>query len=161
MWSRCLAFAAFTVPSCGCSILIAESGKDLSPLQTREQVRAEFGTPDTFGENADGPYECFQTRRKVAENFRGMSINMGLAFTYGLGEALFFPAEVFRLASTIAVGRELRFEYDENGRIKKVLLDGDDTVDLPRRRLESEQSVATEAEPVASVQQDIAKVAAG
>jgi YD repeat-containing protein len=127
-----LLVAAVVLHVCGCSCLIAKSGKDLSYIKTRAQVHAEFGRPDQTAEDGEGAFDSYHTRRKIAEHARSMGMGMGIAFTYGLGELIAFPAELVRLGYTSVVGQELRFQYDPSGRITSVLLDGERTVDYRR-----------------------------
>jgi YD repeat-containing protein len=127
---RCgrLIIIALLLPSCGCSALIADGGKDLSPIKTREQIRTEFGNPDESGQTTEEAFDTYHTRRKVSEQIRSWQVGMGVVMTYGLAEVLLFPNEVYLLTRRTALGQELKFFYDSSGRVIRIHLDGEDTV---------------------------------
>jgi hypothetical protein len=112
----------------GCSVFIAESGKDLRSVTTREQVQEEFGTPTESGEEIDGPFETYHTRRKISESLRGHCLDMGLTMTLGLGELFALPKELCVLARKTILGQDVKFHYDSSGRVSRIYLDGDKSV---------------------------------
>ena len=109
----------------GCSTFIAESGKDLSQLKTREQVHAVFNCPDSNGVNKEGSYDSFRTRMKVAEEARSRRMGFAIAMTHGVTELAFFPIELWRFGRTIVIGQELEFQYDSSDKITQIRLNGE------------------------------------
>jgi hypothetical protein len=121
----CLLVASL-LPSAGCSWLIASSGINLETLPTREQVQAEFGSPRASGEVEGKPYEDYRTHRKISEGYyRNEGFAMFYVMTLGFGEFVLFPCEVGSTAKQVLVGQNLRFIYDENGKVKEVRRDGE------------------------------------
>jgi hypothetical protein len=117
--------AIATALMCGCSSLIAHSGKDLSKLTTREEVHREFGEPEKIGVVGDYACEDYTTRRKISEPWRSNSQGMGFAMTFGALELVNFPMEVYLLCSRTVMGESVRFAYDDTGKVMRVFLDGE------------------------------------
>ncbi|MBX9584098.1 MAG: hypothetical protein K2X87_27680 [Gemmataceae bacterium] len=120
-----LLLAAGALLPAGCSCLVASAGKEPVAFTTREQVRAEFGRPTATGEEAGRFYEEYVTRRKLAEPLllaNGML--MASYCTFGLAEAALFPLTIYETGRGFVVGRRLRYEYDESGKVRAVKLDG-------------------------------------
>src|SRR5436190_661603 len=124
MRTPCLILVANAMLSSGCSSLIARSGSDLSTLTTREQVHAQFGDPSSEDVVEGQPVEDYRTRRKISEPVRSVHLGMSVTMTYGVGELFAFPSELFLLGQRTLVGQDLRFQYDSNGVVTSVLLDG-------------------------------------
>ena len=116
--------AASLVSSAGCSWWVISRGTDLSKLPTREQVQAVFGPPRASGEVEGKSYEDFRTHRKIAD-FNLEGVLMVDAGTLGLAELYCFPCAVFIAAKQSIAGQNLRFIYDENGKVKEVRRDGE------------------------------------
>jgi hypothetical protein len=116
-----LVFAtAALLSSAGCSFLLATSGKDLGTLPTREEVREEFGPPVASGVEDGAHYEDFHTRRKIADWRDGTGYAMGYAMTLGLVELYALPRQVFITSKRSVLGQDLRFYYDETGKVVQV-----------------------------------------
>jgi hypothetical protein len=109
----------------GCSMLIASSGKDLSQLKTRDEVREQFGEPMMSCNEEGRDFDDFRSHRKIAYQLRTAGYSMSLAMTLGLGEFITFPYEVYETGKDVIVGQDVRFYYDENGRTTECLVNGD------------------------------------
>jgi hypothetical protein len=104
----------------GCSILIARCGKDVGEITTRDKAREEFGEPSATGRSFDE----FNTRRKIYDPAEYSGTMMAVGMSLGLADLVLFPYEALELGSGTILGRKLRFDYDEAGRIINVSLDG-------------------------------------
>jgi hypothetical protein len=116
MRSSCALLVGLALLPVGCSALIAQSGKDVTSLKTREQVRREFGAPTESGTTADGhAYDDFRTRRKISD----VDPAAGLCFvmSFGLSEFVAFPEELYENEQRLLLGQTLRFEYDATGNV--------------------------------------------
>lgn len=111
--------------SSGCSFLIAYAGKDLSKLETREKVHEVFNKPTLAGYEDNRFFEEFRTRRKVSESLRASHLAMSVPMTFGLGELVAFPYELYLLGRNTILGQTIRFTYDSEGRIIRITLDGE------------------------------------
>ena len=110
--------------SAGCSYLVATSGKNPGTLANREEVRQTFGTPAATGLEDGRYYEDFYTRRKIAD-WHGMTgYSMGYAMTLGFIEFYCLPRQLFITSKRSVLGQDLRFVYDETGKVVQVRLDG-------------------------------------
>jgi len=112
--------ALLVLPLCGCSGLIAVSGKNLSQIETRQQVHEIFGEPKSTTEADGKPVEVFKTHRKIADLSKGPGLSMGFVMTFGLGELIWFPQEAFIAARRSIKGQEIRFTYNESGKVVAV-----------------------------------------
>jgi hypothetical protein len=128
--------------SSGCSLMIARCGKDLSVLETREEVRKDFGEPVASGVEDGQPYEEFRTRRKIVNEQEVYSLNMGLAMTGGLIEFIAFPLEVYEAMKATIAGQNLRFYYDGLGNVRYCQLNGQ-SVSLRRNRIDPDKPNTT------------------
>jgi hypothetical protein len=117
-------FAIVSLNGC-CSVMIVESGKDLSKLPTSDEVHQRFGQPCAVGVIDGYSYEDYLTRQKIAEPVRGAALGMGVAYTYGLGEFLALPSELTLLARRALFGQQLRFAYNQSGEVVRIFLDGE------------------------------------
>lgn len=116
-----LAFLSLALPSTGCAGLIAASGRDPSSL-TELQVRAEH--PDAVAANAeDGTSLSFHSHEKIAD--RTTMYAMGYVITFGLGEVLWLPSEVYSAARRRLFGCDVCVVYHPTGKVKRVLVNGD------------------------------------
>jgi hypothetical protein len=124
---RCgrLLLAALLIPTCGCSTLIAKSGKNIDAIATREDAREKLGTPDSSSENGDLTIDTYQTRQKISEWRRGGGEGTYFAMSFGLTEFAAFPTEVYILGRRTVLGQELSFHYDATGKVVEVYLDGE------------------------------------
>jgi hypothetical protein len=109
----------------GCSMLIAQSGKDLSKLTTKEEVHSEFGEPDKTGVVDGHPCDDYCTRRKISEPVRSDRMGLCIAMTFGMAEFVAFPVEFCTLCGRSVLGQNLRFAYSDDGEVIRVFLDGD------------------------------------
>jgi YD repeat-containing protein len=108
----------------GCSVYIARMGKDLDRLATREQVHADFGEPCRTGTVDGNAFEDYRTRRKMSERLRSCEQGMAFVMTFGVGELGWFPYELYLLGRRTLLGQEVRFVYDDAGRVIGIHLDG-------------------------------------
>jgi hypothetical protein len=122
-----LLLVAIAVLSSGCSLLIARSGKDLSAVTTKSQVRAKLGEPSASGVADGQPFEEYHTRWKISEEGTGryMSYGMGLGMTYGTIELFAFPYELYLLGSRTLFGQTIRVTYAADGHVQGIFLDGE------------------------------------
>jgi len=120
-----LLFVASIPLTSGCSVFIAEMGKDLSVLKTRDDVHAAFGDPVAIG-TADGkPFEEYHTRRKISDYERlGEGYCMLWAATFGGIELLCLPHELYLQGRRTVLGQTLRFRFDAHGTVTGATLDG-------------------------------------
>jgi hypothetical protein len=130
---RLLAVLTAALPT-GCTALVASIGTDTSRFDTREQVRAEFGVPDLVGETNGQPYDQFHSRRMIADQLHASHEVMASGMTLGLYEFVGLPNELVLVGGRLWAGQELRFEYDESGRVVRVLRDGCPPEVDPRRQ---------------------------
>jgi hypothetical protein len=122
MRTFCAGLAGAALFTCGCSVFWTRSGEDLSALQTRDQVRMEFGEP-TFIEPANGSiYETFHTTRKISEQVRANELAAEISASYGFAEFVAFPGELVDNAYRILYGQTLCFRYDQRGNVLNVFL---------------------------------------
>ena len=92
----------------GCSCLIAESGKDLTALTTKEQVHQSLGAPKLTGVAEGQPFEEFESRQKIADPMRAATDSMSVMMTYGFGEVVALPQELYLLCSRTLFGETIR-----------------------------------------------------
>jgi YD repeat-containing protein len=120
MRASCLVLLALT--PAGCSMLIADSGQNLSQLATRAEVREAFGPPTATTEPDADVYE---TRRKIAEPSRGVgALGFPWLVSCGAAELVLFPHELYVNARRVAAGQTLRFTYDADGNVESIRLNG-------------------------------------
>lgn len=108
----------------GCSALIAYSGQDVGKLANKTQVHASFGTPTNLGNEEGREFEEYRTRRKISEPQVANLIAIADIMTLGLLELWHFPAGICQNTWTTIFGQTLRFEYDDNGNVKEVFING-------------------------------------
>jgi hypothetical protein len=116
--------------SSGCAGLMSDCGQDISNLATREQVHATFGEPVASGleDKKDGhgcTWEAFHSTAIVANPYRGPGYGMGVAMSLGLSELVDVPIQITRLTQASLFGEELRFSYDEGGRLTYATINGE------------------------------------
>lgn len=108
---------------CGCSVFIARSGFDVGTLSSREQIQEKFGSPVST-ETIDGHFqETYVTRRKLSEDFRSYGMGMGVVMTFGTGELLSFPYELYLLGRRTIFGQKLHALYDPAGRFSHIIVE--------------------------------------
>lgn len=110
--------------SSGCAALLTYSGQNVGQLANAEQVHNSFGTPARQGSSAAGTFAEYHTRRKISEGQVAGGCMVADLQTLGLSELVLFPFAVARTIYTTLAGQQLRFEYDESGVVKEVLIDG-------------------------------------
>src|SRR5580698_6708201 len=111
--------------ACGCSSLVALSGKDVSGLATMDEVHKQFGKPVATGVADSQDYEDFVTHAKVADPQRAGVLALGDLMTSGLMEIFLFPYQMVELGHTTVAGDTIRFCYDIQGNVTGVFLDGE------------------------------------
>jgi hypothetical protein len=129
--SSCVLLAGLTLMSGGCVSYIAQSGKDLGSLSTREEVRNEFGTPTSSSistDSFDAPYDEFVTRRKIVDPDPVNGMPAGLSLW--LSEVAEFPGELLRNERRVVFGQTLRFEYDNEGNVRSASCEKRSYLDL-------------------------------
>jgi hypothetical protein len=119
-----LLLLAPTLLPTGCSIFVAQAGKDLSHVRTRQDAHAEFGPPAAQGVDDGKPFEEFRTRRKIAERFRAGTHSMALGMTMFLYELYLFPRELYFLAKCGLVGQTVQVTYNPDGSVCGMRIDG-------------------------------------
>jgi hypothetical protein len=120
----CLLVLSATLPSTGCTALLAESGRNPAAL-TRQVVTEEFDAP-VATDNPDGTSSLtFRTHRKIAEPITTMYAIMGSVGTAGLAELIMFPVELRRVTRTALLGSGVRVDYYPTGEVKGVSVNGD------------------------------------
>src|SRR5947209_7778858 len=130
MRCSCLVFSACVLLSTGCAGLLSECGKDITKLTNRDDVHAQFGEPIASGvENAKvgheyAVWEEFHAQEIIANPYRGPGYGMGFMMSFGLSELIFVPMELTRLTKAMLIGEDLRFSYDEAGRVSYATIDG-------------------------------------
>ena len=97
--------------------MVARTGTDITALDSRNDVQALFGTPKASGENHDGHFEEYRTHRKIADHLRGMGHGMGFMMSFGLLEPVNLAREVGYLSRTTLLGHDVRFTYDDSGKV--------------------------------------------
>ena len=112
----CLLLTSIGALSSGCSFMIADCGKDLRSLKSREEVRAAFGKPEKCGVEDGKDFEEFRTRRKIHSD-RQQGEAMLAGFTLGASEVVFLPLELCRLTTGTLFGQTIRFTYDPTGSV--------------------------------------------
>lgn len=115
-----LLLVAIALSECGCSTLIARSGKNVEIWKTRDQIRDVMGTPVTTGIEDGREFDDFVTHKKIAEDSRIYGLSVYFAMTCGFSEILTLPNEAYRAIRNMTVGTDLRFYYDANGRITSI-----------------------------------------
>jgi hypothetical protein len=112
--------------SSGCSVMIANSGKDLGTLATKEQVHSWFGEPSATGTEAGKVFEDFYTRQKVStwDQSQTEGYTLLLALTLGTSELVLTPYELCLLGVRTVNGQTVHVTYDANGKIAGLSLDG-------------------------------------
>jgi hypothetical protein len=108
----------------GCGSLIARSGTDPSELATRDQVHQALGQPVATEVGDRGSSEDYRCHAKVAENTRAALLFLEDFYTLGLADLCFVPYEVGRYGWKAVSGYDLRFHYDETGRVTECTIDG-------------------------------------
>ena len=121
-----LLVTAMVVRLSTCSMLIAQSGYDLTRLWTRDDVHKEFGEPVATGTVKGFVYEDYRSRRKIAERRRAHDLRDEALITLGIAELIAFPRELFLLCRRAIFGEHIRFVYDGFGHVNVRLLDGED-----------------------------------
>ena len=111
--------------ACGCSSLVALSGKDVSGLASMDQVHKEFGKPVATGVSDSQDYEEYVTHAKIADPQRAGVLVMGDLMSSGLMELFLFPYEMVELGHTTVAGDTIRFCYDGQGNVTGVFMGGE------------------------------------
>lgn len=119
------------LPVClsGCSSLVRLCGKDLGTLKTRDDVRQMFGEPfETSHLGNKDVIEDHITHSKLSRSITRMGggYDCSLFFTtFGLSELIEFPRESYRAIRKSIDGQNLRFQYDPQGKLARIELDGE------------------------------------
>lgn len=130
-----LLLLAPTLLATGCSICIAQAGKDPTDFASRDELHARLGPPIRTTTDPDGTVmEEFRSRQKYEEVTRSAGMGMGIAMTFGLGELVCFPRELLFEAKRIVFGQVLKYEFRPDGSFS-VSIDGRSTGILRKRDL--------------------------
>ena len=113
----CFILALTILSSTGCAAIVNGSGKDLSQINTKDQIHQVFGTPKVTGVSDGETFEEFRTHRKLSQVWMGEYYIITDIMTLGLAEFIMFPLELWRAGRQIIVGQTLRFTYDEAGNV--------------------------------------------
>lgn len=108
-----LLIVGIALTQCGCSALIAMSGKNVENCDTREEIRAKLGNPVT----SEAHYDEFHTHWKVAETVRAGELGLLNSMSLGLCEFALFPREIYHAVRNVVRGQDLRVHYDEDGKV--------------------------------------------
>ena len=115
--------------SAGCAGMIARCGKDLTGLETKEEVHAQLGEPAAKGVVDGKPFEEYFTRRKIAEpyplRYFGPGYPMGLIGTLGTIELILVPEELYLIGKRTLRGQTIRVTYDASSAVTGIALDGE------------------------------------
>jgi hypothetical protein len=113
----------------GCAGFIACAGKDLTCLQTRDEVHAQLGKPVVTGALWDGgSFEEYHSRRKIGEPMAprvGPGYAMMWCATCGAIDLICVPGELFILGRHTFLGQTIRATYDSAGAVTGIALDGE------------------------------------
>ena len=120
MRSLHLVLCCFSLLPSGCASLIARTGVNAYALETREEVHQKFGKPMESWQAGDESFEVFHTRRKLADGPKAVGLAMYTGMTWGVGELDALPYELFVLADGTVRGQEVRFDYDDSGKVTRV-----------------------------------------
>src|SRR5262249_50604053 len=133
MRTALLLLIASAVPASGCSLMIAQCGKDLGQLSNRDAVHAEFGKPERTGREDGEEDEEFRYHGKVAADWgETNSLGMGWAMSFGLIEFVAFPRELFLIGKHTIGGQDIRFYFDDAGNVTGCSADGRSKLYLPK-----------------------------
>jgi hypothetical protein len=119
--------AAVLLFSAGCAAMVAESGRDLTVLKTREEVHAGLGKPSADGVAEGKVYEEYRTRQKIAERRYDRMAEAYLILTMetlGVFDLACFSYEIYRIGCRTVLGQTIRVTYDANGTVIGLTLDG-------------------------------------
>lgn len=117
------------VLSGGCAAAIAYTGQDIKQLETRDQVQESFGKPAQMGEAKDYSgktveFDEFRTRRKISEPLVAEGHFFLDLVSLGLLEPVALLAQAGQTSWATVFGQTLRFEYDEDNRVKEIYING-------------------------------------
>lgn len=109
----------------GCSMLINETGFDLSSIPAREDVRICFGNPVQSGTMTDedgktNAFDDYIIQQKIAHGEYSM-YGMGIAMTLGTCELIMFPWEVMKASQNMLLGSRIRFVYSSEGKVVRIM----------------------------------------
>jgi YD repeat-containing protein len=127
--------------SSGCSQLIAYSGQDLTKLTTKQAVRDSLGIPTSTGENDGQVFDEFHLHRKISDVPESWICGCTLGYTFGLGEIVMFPRELYLLGRQTIGGRDVRFDYDAVGNLTAITLVGEKNPEYWRKNRYSSATV--------------------
>ncbi len=122
----------------GCSFLIARSGKDLTGLATREEIRAQLAEPIATSVEDGNVIEEYRTRRKIAEPYARRYFSPGypmlLSMTFGTSELISVPYELSLIGRRTLRGQTLRVIYYPDGMVANIYVNGESLYPLGRDR---------------------------
>ncbi len=112
--------------SCGCSAFVASCGKDLTALETKEEVHGALGKPERIGVEKGASFEEYFSRRKFAIEPLGDKVGSGMmcGLTFGASELVVFPIELYLEGKRTLLGQTIRVTYDAKGQVIERYLDG-------------------------------------
>ncbi len=115
---RALPLIALLLANGGCSMLVAQIGRDVEGLETRDEVRAKLGEPVSIEQVEDGIIaEEYVTRWRVVDESKSYGHGLAIVMTYGLAELFIFPDEVAKLIGSPFVSQKIRFVYNPAGEV--------------------------------------------
>jgi hypothetical protein len=125
MRSLILVVSILVLPVSGCSLFIANTGKDLTLIGSNEDAHIELGKPVASGTDKALEFEDFSYHSKVYREEEVGSASISLGMTFGLGEVILFPAALAHLGKALILGEKVRLYYDERGLVKMCRLNGE------------------------------------
>lgn len=111
----------------GCAALIAQSGTDLTQLQTREEIHTKLGKPSCEGIQDGKFFEEYRTRRKIAEDEFSLpvpSYGYSLMGTCGAIDLVLVPYEILLVSGRTLLGQKIRVTYGKKGKVEDIELNG-------------------------------------
>ncbi len=132
-------FACVCFSSVGCASGIASLGEGIGTFQTRAQVDAWFGKPDSVEETKGGFEATYTTRKKIRDS-EGEEFALKAAIrTYFLSEPFLMAYYSADAVYKAVVGKEVTFIFDKEGLVNGYDLKGHSSADRRVRSLPQEE----------------------
>jgi hypothetical protein len=103
----------------GCSSIIASSGLDASNFENQQQVARWLGKPVEIAATDAGSKHVYHTRWKFADRIKAGMYGNSCGMTFGLTEPSAIATELIELNEMLIKGRDIQFEFDEQGEVIK------------------------------------------
>lgn len=126
-----LLLTATALLSSGCAACIARMGTDPGHAHSREEVHEMFGQPAAVEGADDHLHEDFCYHGKVAENLQAAVLALCSLETLGLMDIYLFPYEIGRAGWNTLWGYDLRFYYNDTGKVTNYTINGTPGMDWP------------------------------